>query len=61
MTAARVGFGMRWMTLLLHTGQCVGRPGVLEASAMRRSVGDAAALRNFKRQVAAVQIALHLN
>lgn len=60
MTVARVGFGMRWMTLLLHTGQCVGRPGVLEASPMRRSVGDAAALRNSKRRVAAVPTALHL-
>ena len=60
MTVRWVGFGMRWMTLPLHTGQSVGSRGVLEASPMYRSVGDAEAVRKFKRQNAIVQIAPHL-
>ena len=58
MTVPWVGFGMRWMTLLLHTGQRVGRRGVLEAWPMCRSVEDAEAVGKFKSQNAAVQIAL---
>ena len=43
MTVPGVGFGMRWMTAPLHTGQCVGRRGGPEASAMSSSVGGAEA------------------
>jgi hypothetical protein len=50
MTVPWVGFGMRWMSVPLHTGQRVGRRGVPEASPMCRSVGDAEAVRKFKRK-----------
>ena len=39
MTVPGVGFGMRRMTAPLHAGQCVGRRGGPEASAMSSSVG----------------------
>jgi len=49
MTDPGVGFGIRSMPLLLHTGQCVGRRGGSEASPMGRSVGKGEAVRKFQR------------
>jgi hypothetical protein len=57
MTAPGVGFGMRWMTLPLHTGQCVGRRGGADKLVMFRSVAKVEPSAKFMRQNAAVQTA----